>query len=80
MKGMNWGEASIYLAVIMSREIVEDVELGEVVPVSRKASTARCAPPAINTKEMRGPLQQERDWDKSFFFNRPGSPQSLSRG
>ena len=74
VEGVDWGDASIYLAVIMFREIVEDVELGEVVPVWRKASTARCAPPDINTKEMKGLLQQEKDLDKSFFFQPSREP------
>ena len=34
----------------------------------RKASTATCAPPGITTAEVKGPLQQEKDWSKSLFF------------
>ena len=79
VEGVDWGKASIYLAVIMSREMVEDLELGEVLPVWRKESTARCAPPGINTKEMTGLLQQEKDWDKRFFFQPSREPTEVEQ-
>ena len=46
---------------------MELLGLGELVPRWKKASTATCAPPGITTAEVQGPLQQDKDWDKSLF-------------
>ena len=68
------GERQAYTHIPSCHYVQGDHEPGEEVPVWRKASTARCAPPGITTKEMTGPLQQEKDWDKRFFFQPSREP------
>ena len=55
--GIHWDQAALYLAVTVTRQQVEELGLGELVPRWRKASTATCAPPGITTAEVKGPLQ-----------------------
>ena len=65
LEGVNWDQAALYLALTMSRQRVEELGLGEVVP-RRKGTRGRA--PGITTKEVRAPLQEEKDWDSSLFL------------
>ena len=67
VEGVNWDQAALYLAVTLTREKVNELGLQEVVPAWRRAG-GRGRPPGITTKEVRGPLQEEKDWERSLFF------------
>ena len=67
VEGVNWDQAALYLALTLDREKVEELELQEVVPTWKKAG-GRGRHPGINTKEVRAPLQEEKDWERSLFF------------
>ena len=62
---MNWDQAVFYLALTLDRAKITELGLDEVVPRWRKA---RGRAPGITTKEVRGPLQEEKDWESSLFF------------
>ena len=64
VEGVHWDEAALYLALTLTRARVEELGLEEVVP-RRKGTRGRA--PGITTKEVRGPLQQEKVWDSSLF-------------
>ena len=63
--GVNWDQAVYYLALTLTRDKVVDLGLEDVVPKWRKA---RGRAPGITTKEVRAPLQEEKDWGTSLFF------------
>ena len=65
LEGVNWDQAALYLALTMSRQKVEELGLGEVVPRRRGV---RGRAPGITTKEVRAPLQEEKNWDTSLFL------------
>ena len=65
VEGVNWDQAVLYLALTRTRQEVEELGLAEVVP---KRRGARGRAPGITTKEVRGPLQEEKDWDTSLFL------------
>ena len=65
VEGLNWDQAVLYLALTRTRQEVEELGLAEVVP---KRRGARGRAPGITTKEVRGPLQEEKDWDTSLFL------------
>ena len=65
IEGVNWDQAVLYLALTKTRQEVEELGLGEVVP-RRKGARGRA--PGITTKEVRGPLQEEKNWDTSLFL------------
>ena len=66
-RGVNWDQAALYLAVTLSRDKVSELGLQEVVPAWRRAG-GRGRAPGITTKEIRGPLQEEKNWESSLFF------------
>ena len=65
VEGVNWDQAVFYLALNLDRAKVTELGLDEVVPKWRKA---RGRAPGITTKEVRSPLQEEKDWESSLFF------------
>ena len=65
VEGVNWDQAVYYLALTINRAKVEELGLGEVVPKWRKD---RGRAPGITTKEVRAPLQEQKEWGKSLFF------------
>ena len=65
VEGVNWDQAALYIALTITRAKVEELGLGEVVPKWRKD---RGRAPGITTKEVRGPLQEDKDWGTSLFF------------
>ena len=65
VEGVNWDQAVYYLAVTLDRAKVMELGLEEVVPKWRKA---RGRAPGIITKEVRSPLQEQKDWGASLFF------------
>ena len=65
IEGVNWNEAVFYLALTLDRAKVTELGLDEVVP---KWKGRRGRPPGITTKEVRGPLQAEKDWESSLFY------------
>ena len=67
IEGINWDQAALYLAVTLTSDKVQEFGLQEVVPTWKKAG-GRGRPPGITTKEVRGPLQEEKDWERSLFF------------
>ena len=67
VEGVNWDQAPLYLAVTLTSEKVQELRLQEVVPTWKRAG-GRGRPPGITTKEVRGPLQEEKDWERSLFF------------
>ena len=67
VEGVNWDQAALYLAVTLTSEKVQELRLQEVVPTWKRAG-GRGRPPGITTKEVRGPLQEEKDWERSLFF------------
>ena len=67
VEGVNWDQAALYLAVTLTSEKVQELRLQEVVPTWKRAG-GRGRPSGITTKEVRGPLQEEKDWERSLFF------------
>ena len=67
VEGVDWDQAVLYLAVTLTRDKVDEFGLQEIVPAWRRAG-GRGRPPGITTKEVRGPLQEEKDWERSLFF------------
>ena len=67
VEGVNWDQAGLYLALTLTRDKVDELNLQEVIPTWKKAG-GRGRHPGINTKEVRAPLQEEKDWEKSLFF------------
>ena len=67
VQDIDWEEAVLYVALTLDREEVEELGLKEVIPAWRKAG-GRGRHPGITTKEVRGPLQEEKDWSKSLFW------------
>ena len=67
VEGVNWDQAALYLAVTLSRDKVNELGLQEVVPAWRRAG-GRGRAPGITTKEIRGPLQEEKNWETSLFL------------
>ena len=65
IEGVNWNEAVFYLALTLDRAKVTELGLDEVVP---KWKGRRGRPPGITTKEVRGPLQEEKNWESSLFY------------
>ena len=65
VEGVNWDQAVYYLALTLDRAKVAELGLDEVVPKWRKA---RGRAPGITTKEVRSPLQEQKDWGASLFF------------
>ena len=65
VEGVNWDQAVYYLALTINRAKVEELGLGEVVPKRRKD---RGRAPGITTKEVRAPLQEQKEWGQSLFF------------
>ena len=65
VEGVNWDQAVLYLVLTLDRAKVIELGLEDVVPKWRKA---RGRAPGITTKEVRGPLQEQKDWDSSLFF------------
>ena len=65
VEGVNWDQAVYYLALTINRAKVEELGLGEVVPRWRKD---RGRAPGITTKEVRAPLQEQKEWGASLFF------------
>ena len=65
IEGVNWNEAVFYLALTLDRAKVTELRLDEVVP---KWRGRRGRPPGITTKEVRGPLQEEKNWESSLFY------------
>ena len=65
IEGVNWNEAVFYLALTLDRAKVTELGLDEVVP---KWRGRRGRPPGITTKEVRGPLQEEKNWESSLFY------------
>ena len=65
VEGVNWDQAVHYLALTLDRAKVMQLGLDEVVPRWRKA---RGRAPGITTKEVRSPLQEQKDWETSLFF------------
>ena len=65
VEGVNWDQAVYYLALTLDRAKVIELGLDEVVPRWRKS---RGRAPGITTKEVRGPLQEQKDWGLSLFF------------
>ena len=72
VEGINWDQAVLYLAVTLTRARVQELGLQEVVPARRK--TGGRGAPGIVTKEVRGPLQEDKDWESSLFFKPARSP------
>ena len=70
VEDVNWEEAALYVALNLDRNKVEELGLGEVIPAWRRAG-GRGRHPGIMTKEVRGPLQEEKDWERSLFLS-PG--------
>ena len=66
MEGVNWDQAALYLALTLARERVEELELQEVIPIWKKAG-GRGRHPGITTKEVKAPLQEDKDWGESLF-------------
>ena len=58
VEGVNWDQAVFYLALTLDRAKVTELGLDEVVPKWRKA---RGRAPGITTKEVRRPLQEQKD-------------------
>ena len=50
----------------MAKEKVDEMKLQEVIPAWKKAGGRRRRP-GITTKEVKGPLQEDKDWSKSLF-------------
>ena len=67
VEDVNWEEAALYVALNLERNKVEELGLKEVIPAWRRAG-GRGRHPGIVTKEVRGPLQEEKDWEKSLFL------------
>ena len=65
VEGVNWDQAVYYIALNLDRTKVTELGLDEVVPKWRKA---RGRAPGITSKEVRGPLQEQKDWESSLFF------------
>ena len=66
VEGVNWDQAALYLALTLARERVEELELQETIPIWKKAG-GRGRHPGITTKEVKAPLQENKDWGKSLF-------------
>ena len=66
VEGVNWDQAALYLALTLTRERVEELQLQEVIPIWKKAG-GRGRHPGITTKEVKAPLQENKDWGKSLF-------------
>ena len=67
IEGINWEQAVLYIALNLDRTKVEEIGLEEVIPAWRRAG-GRGRHPGMTTKEVRGPLQEEKDWEKSLFL------------
>ena len=67
VEDVNWEEAALYIALNLDRNKVEELGLKEVIPAWRRAG-GRGRHPGIVTKEVRGPLQEEKDWERSLFL------------
>ena len=67
VEGVNWDQAGLYLALTMARDKVDEPNLQEMIPTWKKAG-GHGRHPGINTKEVRAPLQEGKDWEKSLFF------------
>ena len=65
VEGVNWDQAVYYLALTLDIAKVRELGLEEVVPKWRKT---RGRAPGITTKEVRSPLQEQKDWESSLFF------------
>ena len=65
VEGVNWDQAVYYLALTLNRTKITGLGLEEVVPRWR---SARGRAPGITTKEVRSPLQEQKDWESSLFF------------
>ena len=66
VEGIHWDEAVLYLALTLAKEKVDELKLQEVIPAWKKAG-GRGRRPGITTKEVKGPLQEDKDWSKSLF-------------
>ena len=64
---MNVDQDALYLALTLTRARLFELGLQEVVPALRKAG-GRGTHPGITTQEVRGPLQEDKNWEKSLFF------------
>ena len=78
VEGVNWDHAVFHLALTLTRAKVEELGLGDVVPRWRKD---RGRAPGITTKEVRAPLQEQREWESSLFFppNRAMMPEEKKK-
>ena len=67
VEDVNWDQAALYVALNLDRTKVEERGLEDVIPAWRKAG-GRGRHPGMTTKEVRGPLQEEKDWESSLFL------------